>query len=122
MKTFILLCKLAIGHLISEGDVKKRWNGSLTIDSALMEAADIAPFERVEVANLNNGKRFSTYVIEGKKGNGEFCLNGATARLGEIGDLIIVFTYVHLLPDEIKLHHPAILQMGEGNKIKAIQK
>lgn len=109
-------------HRAQVTDANLDYEGSLTIDSVIMEAAGIAPYERVEIANLNNGNRFSTYVIEGLKGKGEICLNGATARLGTIGDKVIIFTYVHLSPDEVELHHPTIVQMGEGNNIKAIQK
>jgi len=119
MERILLKSKI---HRVHVTDANLNYEGSITIDSMLMEAAEIVPYERVEVANLNNGHRFSTYVIQGKKDSGEICLNGATARLGEIGDLIIIFTYLHLSPEEIKKHRPIILQMGENNKIKSIQK
>jgi aspartate 1-decarboxylase len=109
-------------HRAQITDANLNYEGSITIDSAIMEAAGIVQYERVEVANLNNGHRFSTYVIEGKRGGGEICLNGATARLGELGDLVIIFTYAHLSPEEVGQHHPVILQMGEKNTINAIQK
>jgi aspartate 1-decarboxylase len=109
-------------HRAQITDANLDYEGSITIDIALMETANIVPYERVEVANLNNGHRFSTYAIEGKRGSGEVCLNGATARLGEIGDRVIVFAYTHLKPEEISRHHPIILLMGENNTIKSIQK
>jgi aspartate 1-decarboxylase len=109
-------------HRAQITDANLNYEGSITIDSAIMEKAEIVPYERVEVANLNNGNRFSTYVIEGKRGSGDVCLNGATARLAEVGDLVIVFTYTHLKPEEISNHHPIILQMGDNNTIKSIRK
>jgi aspartate 1-decarboxylase len=119
MERILLKSKI---HRAQITDANLNYEGSITIGSAIMKAAEIVPYERVEVANLSNGHRFSTYVIEGKTDQGEICLNGATARLGEVGDLIIIFTYIHLSPEEITEHHPIILQMGDKNKIKSIQK
>jgi aspartate 1-decarboxylase len=120
-KMELILLKSKI-HRAQITDANLNYEGSIAIDSALMEASKIVPYERVEVANLNNGYRFSTYAIEGEKKSGEICLNGATARLGEPGDLIIIFTYTHLSPEEITEHRPIILHMGENNKITSIQK
>jgi aspartate 1-decarboxylase len=69
------------------------YEGSITIDKALMEAADILPYEMVHVLNVNNGARFQTYAIEGKAGSGEIVLNGAAARLAATGDIVIILTY-----------------------------
>ena len=78
-------------HRIAVTETDLSYEGSLTLDSALMERADLVAFEAVEVANLNNGARFTTYLIPG--GARECCLNGAAARLGEVGDLLIVMAY-----------------------------
>ncbi len=88
----------------------------------LMRQADILPYEKVDVVNINNGQRFSTYAIEGKEGSGEICLNGAAARLGSIGDLIIIITYINLFPEEVAHHRPIAILVDEHNKVKSIQK
>ncbi len=93
------------------------YSGSITIDESLMEEAGILPHERVHVFNINNGERFETYVIKGKRGSGAIGLNGAAARKGTVGDLIIIVSYCYLTAEEMSLHKPKILLMGEGNKI-----
>ena len=77
-------------HRATITDADLNYEGSLTIDSRLMEAADLFPFEQILVYNISNGNRFDTYVIEGKRGSGSICLNGAAARKGAPGDLIII--------------------------------
>jgi aspartate 1-decarboxylase len=79
---------------VTERDV--RYEGSLTLDVALMEAADLLPFERIDVYDVDNGNRFSTYLIEGPRGSGACCVNGAAARLVEVGDKLILAAYVGL--------------------------
>lgn len=95
------------------------YEGSLTLDTDLMEAAGILPYEEVVISNLNNGERFSTYVIEGKKGSGIICLNGPTARKGAVGDRIIIFSYGLLSPEEIAQHRPVIVMVDGRNTITA---
>ncbi|GAB4337031.1 MAG: aspartate 1-decarboxylase [Calditrichia bacterium] len=94
--------------------------GSLTIDEDLMEAAGIAHNERVHVFNINNGARFETYAIRGERGSGIIGLNGAAARLGAVGDLIIIVTYCYLADEEIPGHKARIVVVGEGNRIEKI--
>lgn len=101
---------------VTESDVA--YEGSLTIDRDLMDAAGIVPFEQVGVYNINNGERFETYVIEGERGTGVFGLNGAAARKGLVGDLIIVVTYAGITEDELEGYKPTILLMDEQNRIK----
>ncbi len=96
------------------------YEGSLTIDTDLMEAADILSYEKVSVVNINNGERFETYVIPGKAGSGIFCLNGAAARKGQVGDKIIIISYCHLTPEEIKTHKPTVVLLDDDNKIKSL--
>jgi len=91
--------------------------GSITIDKEILEKAGILPYEVVLVANVSNGARFETYVIPGEEG--EVILNGAAARLGEIGDELIVFSFGYLSTEET-LVRPKIILIGEGNGIKKI--
>ncbi|HIJ73928.1 MAG TPA: aspartate 1-decarboxylase [Candidatus Hydrogenedentes bacterium] len=94
--------------------------GSLTLDPDLMDAADMLPFERVQVLNMNNGARFETYIIEGKRGSRTVCLNGPAARLGEPGDLIIALTYVEMDVKAAKEHRPKIVHVDEDNNVTEV--
>ncbi len=94
--------------------------GSITIDKDLMEAADILENEKVTIVNINNGQRFDTYVIEGESGSGLMCLNGAAARLVEVGDLIIILTYTLLQTEECENYKPRLVFVNENNQIEQI--
>jgi aspartate 1-decarboxylase len=94
------------------------YEGSITIDENLMKAANISAWERVEVLNVNNGNRFSTYVIKGEPGSGTICLNGPAARLGVVGDKIIILSYAAMTPEELKAFQPRIIKVDDNNKIK----
>ncbi len=96
------------------------YEGSLTIDQDLMEAADILPYEKVDVVNISTGDRFTTYAIKGKRGSGEMCLNGGAARLGHVGDLIIVITYAHIDEAELESFKTKAVLVDEQNQIKSI--
>lgn len=97
------------------------YEGSITIDKSLMEAADIFPYERVEVLDINNGARLSTYAIEGERGSGEICLNGAAARLVDKGDIVIILTY-HEVPEEEAVNAtPRLVYVDSANRIVATQ-
>jgi aspartate 1-decarboxylase len=106
-------------HRARVTDANINYEGSITIDSKLMAAADIVPYEQVHVLNINNGARFSTYAIEGKAGSGEICLNGAAARLAVKGDLVIILTYTTVPEEETKQYHPRIVHVDEKNRIVA---
>ena len=93
------------------------YEGSLTLDPALLSAAGIAPFESIWVYNLNNGERFETYVIRGEAGSGEVCLNGAAARKGEVGDRLILVTYAWLSPEELKQAEATVVLVNERNEV-----
>jgi len=93
------------------------YEGSLTIDGTLMAEADILPYEQVQVLNLNNGVRLTTYAIEGDPGSGEICLNGAAARLGAKGDLLIILSYCHVEEDEARSFAPKLVQVDAQNAI-----
>jgi len=92
------------------------YEGSCTIDEALMEMADIAPHEMVLISNLNNGERFETYVIPGERGSGKICLNGAAARKGLVGDRVIIITTRYVSEDELQDYRPVIIQLSEDNR------
>jgi len=93
------------------------YEGSITIDERLMEAAEILPYEQVHVVNLNNGARFETYVIRGEPGSGEIGLNGAAARLAAKGDIVIILTYAHVDDEEARHLVPRIVQVDARNRI-----
>ena len=104
-------------HRATVTDANLNYVGSITIDEEFLELSGIMEWEKVEILNVNNGERFQTYVIKGKRGSKCFCLNGAAARKAQPGDKIIIVTYTDLTPEEIKTHKPTIVQVGEGNEI-----
>ncbi len=93
------------------------YEGSLTLDPILMEAVDLLPNEWVQVVNINNGSRLQTYIIEGERGSRTVCLNGAAARLGAPGDVVIVLSYCHVDEDEIASFRPKIVKVDAENNI-----
>lgn len=101
---------------ITEADLD--YEGSLTIDKDLLDAVGIIPFERVKVYNINNGERFDTYAIEGESGSGVIGLNGAAARKGMVGDLIIIVTFGFYSPEDLETYHPNIALLDDKNSIK----
>ncbi|WP_339132652.1 MAG: aspartate 1-decarboxylase [Candidatus Electrothrix sp. GW3-4] len=103
---------------ITEADLN--YDGSLTIDQDLLDAAGIVPFERVKVYNINNGERFDTYAIQGERGSGVIGLNGAAARKGHTGDLIIIVTYAQYDESELGDFAPTIILCDEKNGIRKL--
>ena len=93
------------------------YEGSITIDKDLTEAADLLPYEKVDVLNINNGARFHTYVIEGERGSGEICLNGAAARLVAKGDIVIILSYHTVADDEAATATPRLVYVDSENRI-----
>jgi aspartate 1-decarboxylase len=104
-------------HRATVTDACLEYEGSLTVDETLLEAAGILPYEAVVISNLNNGERFTTYVIPGQRGSGTISLNGPTARKGAVGDQIIIFCYEFYNEDEIKRHAPRIINVDGKNRI-----
>ena len=92
------------------------YEGSISIDKDLLNAAGRMTYELVQVVNLNNGARFETYVIEGKAGTGEVMLNGPAARLGQVGDLIIIIAYATIYKEEAEKFQPTIIMVDSNNK------
>jgi aspartate 1-decarboxylase len=104
-------------HRATVTDVNVSYEGSITIDKDLMETADIIPYERVEVLDINNGARFSTYAIEGTRGSGQICINGAAARLCAKGDLVIILSYHDVPEEESRNATPNLVYVDSSNKI-----
>ena len=93
------------------------YEGSITIDKQLMQAADILPYEMVHVLDINNGARFQTYAIEGEAGSGMIGLNGAAARLAWKGDIVLILSYCTVSDEEARLHEPKLVYVDANNAI-----
>lgn len=105
-------------HMATVTESNLAYEGSITIDETLLKKAGILPYEQVMISNMNNGERFETYVIPGRKDSGEICLNGPTARKGVVGDKVIIFCYSYLEDSKAKALKPIIIKLNEQNKIK----
>jgi aspartate 1-decarboxylase len=104
-------------HRATVTAAEPQYEGSITIDRTLMEAADLLAHERVQVLNHNNGERFETYVIEGEADSGVICLNGPAARLGHTGDLVTIIGYVWVEEAEARSWQPTAVQVDVRNRI-----
>ena len=104
-------------HRATVTDANLNYVGSITIDKTLLEASDIKANQKVEILDINNGERFSTYVIEGEKNSGTICLNGAAARKVQKGDKVIIVAYAILDEQEQQNFVPKIVHVDENNKI-----
>jgi aspartate 1-decarboxylase len=116
MQITLLKCKI---HRATVTDADLNYEGSISIDPALVDASGLREFEKVEIYNCNNGQRFATYVIFGKPG--EVCLNGAAARLVHRGDLVIIAAYASMSETEALDHKPRLVFVGEKNQIKDLK-
>lgn len=103
---------------VTEADL--HYEGSITIDQDLLDKAGILPYEKVQVLNITNGSRLETYTISGERGSRVCCLNGAAARLTQVGDRIIVISYAEMTPEEAKEHKPKVVIVDENNDPKTI--
>jgi len=115
-----ILCKSKI-HKAKVTEANLNYEGSLTLDPLLMEAAGLVPFEQVHVLNLNNGARFETYLIEGERGSGTVCVNGAAARLVQVGDPVIVLAYALVPEDKLADFTARIVFVDENNKVVRVE-
>ena len=113
---FITMLKAKL-HRATVTEANLNYIGSITIDRDLIDEAGIFVHEKVQIVNNNNGARFETYVIEGARGSGTICLNGAAARLVQPGDKVIVMAYAQMTPEEAKEHKPVVLLLGNNNRI-----
>ncbi len=114
MQRILLKSKI---HRARVTDANLDYEGSLTIDRNLMELADIAEFEQIKIYNVSNGARFDTYAMSGPRGRGDICLNGAAARMGARGDLIIIASYGNFDEAEVRWYRPKIVLVAEDNTI-----
>jgi aspartate 1-decarboxylase len=101
---------------VTEADLN--YEGSITLDADLMDAAEILPHEQVQILNVNNGERFDTYAIRGARGSGVVCLNGPAARLAHVGDTVIILTYAVMEREELLRHVPTIVYVDGQNRLR----
>lgn len=104
-------------HRATITDSNLNYVGSITIDEDFLDKANIREWEKVEILDINNGERFQTYALKGARGSKCFCVNGAAARKVQTGDKIIIVTYAQLTDEEIKVHRPTVVQVGDNNEI-----
>ena len=103
-------------HRATITQAELHYEGSITVDSALLEAADILPGEKIQVVDISNGARFETYTIAAAPGSGVVCVNGAAARLVQPGDLVILITYCHLPDDQARAHAMKVVFVDGANR------
>ncbi len=106
-------------HRATVTEANLNYVGSITIDEALMEAANLIEGEKVQIVNNNNGERFETYIIRGERNTGMICLNGAAARKVQVGDTVIIMAYAMMTPEEAKTFKPSVVFPDEHNRIPA---
>ncbi|WPU94968.1 aspartate 1-decarboxylase [Mucilaginibacter sabulilitoris] len=104
-------------HRVKITQAELNYVGSITIDEDLIEEANIIPNEKVQIVNNNNGARFETYVIKGERGTGTVCLNGATARLAQVGDIVIIMSYAYMEAEEARSYEPILVFPDADNKL-----
>ena len=119
MQRIMLRAKL---HRVTVTQADLHYEGSCGIDEDLLEAADMKEFEKIDLYNVQNGERFSTYIIKGRRSSGEISLNGAAARRAHIGDHLIICTYAPMTEEQIATYKPKIILVDEKNGIKEIKK
>jgi len=115
MKRILLKSKI---HRATVTNANLDYEGSVSIDPELLEAADIVPFERVEIYDVTNGSRLTTYAILAAPGSGEICINGAAAHLVNPGDLVIIASYAQYNADEIADHAPRLVHVDQCNRVQ----
>ena len=104
-------------HRVKITQAELHYVGSITIDEALMEAANIIENEKVQIVNINNGERLETYVIKGERDSGQICLNGPAARKAQVGDVVIIISYASMDFEEAKKYKPTIIFPDGQNKL-----
>ena len=109
-------------HRVTVTEADPDYVGSITVDPELLEAAGILEYQKVQVVDINNGNRLDTYTICGEKGSGVICLNGAAARLVEVGDKVILMSYASMTPADAKDYKPTVVFVDDDNKITRVAK
>ncbi|VCU69092.1 Aspartate 1-decarboxylase precursor [Pigmentiphaga humi] len=107
-------------HRVAVTQADLNYEGSCGIDEDFLDAAGMKEYERIELYNINNGERFSTYIIKGRRGSGEISLNGAAARRAHVGDLMIICTYGSMTDEEAETFRPRVVLVDENNRIKEV--
>ncbi len=107
-------------HQMVVTEANLQYEGSITIDQDLLDAAKLLPYEKVQVLNITNGSRLETYTIPGERGSRVCCMNGAAARLTQVGDRIIVISYADMTPEEARSYKPRTVVVDENNDPKSI--
>lgn len=118
MQHIMLLAKL---HRVTVTEADLHYEGSCGIDEELLGAAKMCEYEKIELYNINNGERFSTYIIKAPKGSGVISLNGAAARRAHVGDHLIICTYGAIDHNAVQMHRPIVVLVGDQNQIKEIK-
>lgn len=122
MSSMILTLLKSKIHRATVTQCDLHYEGSITIDTDLLEASGILPYEQVDVLNINTGSRFTTYAIEGRRGSGIIGINGAAARLAQAGDQVIICCYARMDEAMAKTHDPSVVLMNPDNSIKPVKK
>ena len=104
-------------HRATVTDANLNYVGSITVDENILDKANLSEGQKVDILNINNGERFQTYILAGKRGNKDFCLNGAAARKAQVGDKIIICSYAQMTPEEAKTFKPTVVQIDDNNNI-----
>lgn len=107
-------------HQMVVTEANLNYEGSITIDQDLLDAAHLLPYEKVQVLNITNGSRLETYTIPGERGSRICCMNGAAARLTQVGDRVIIISYVEMTPEEAKNYRPRTVVVDENNDPKSV--
>jgi len=108
-------------HRIVVTERNVEYEGSLTLDTALMEACDMVPYEKIDIYDIDNGNRFSTYLIEGKRDGGDCCVNGAAAHLVEEGHKLILASYCAVQEGSARAHRPKVVLVNADNTIREVK-
>ena len=108
-------------HRVTVTDACVDYEGSISIDEELLRAADIVPWEKVLIANLNNGSRIESYAISGEAGSGIICMNGGAAKYAQRGDLVIIMSFAVMTDEEIERHQPKIIYVDKQNRILSLK-
>lgn len=116
---YCTMCRAKL-HNATVTQIELRYEGSITLDANLLDASGMHPYEQVQVLNQNTGERFTTYIIPGERDTGEVCLNGPAARLGEVGDTILVVAYSMVPESEAPGWRPTIVVLGPQNQLREI--
>lgn len=119
MELTILKAKI---HTVKVTEANVKYNGSITIDADLLDAAGIKKYEQVYINNAINGNRIMTYVLPGERGSGEVCMNGGAALHAKVGDTVHILSFIHLSPEEADHYQPTLVFTEGENKIKSVEK